>query len=79
MMCFLLMEFLNGGVHSSGAFWLCQIKQKMSEIMSSILEHETKNKIARTLTGGKSSSRADDREGGCICSTTGMVLSCFSS
>lgn len=31
--------------------------------MSSILEHETKKKIARNLTGGKSSSRADDREG----------------
>lgn len=41
------MEFLNGGIHSSGAFWLCQIKQKMSEIMSSILEHETKKKIAK--------------------------------
>lgn len=31
--------------------------------MSSILEHENKKKFARKLTGRKSSSRADDREG----------------
>ena len=62
-MCFLLTEFLNGGFHSSGAFWLCQIEWEMSEIMSSILEHENKKKFARNLTGRKSSSRADDREG----------------